>query len=118
MAGLVPTIPAREASTTAPTKRVRRDEPGDDISICMIVLIPSFQPARFLGQHDRYAVPDRVGELGLAGDQLLPFGIVFKRALGEGTDEDFQQFRIDAVGGPVGRRIGGYGEAPAIAPAL
>src|SRR5262249_2135402 len=31
----------------------------------------SLQPPRFLGQHDRNAVADRIGELGGARDQLL-----------------------------------------------
>ena len=58
----------------------------------------SIQVARFLGQHDRYAVADRVGELGGARDQPLLLGVVFQRTLGQRADQDFQEFRIDAFG--------------------
>src|SRR2546426_11581840 len=62
----------------------------------------SIQPARLFGQHDRNAVTDRIGELGGARDQLLFLAIVFKRALGERADEDFEQLGIDAASGAVG----------------
>src|SRR5262249_32787334 len=68
---------------------------------------PSLQPACFLGQHDRDAVADRIGELGLAGDQLLFGRVIFKRPFGDRAHEDFQQFRIDAVWRPFGRRDSG-----------
>src|SRR5262245_56645189 len=61
-----------------------------------------FKPARFFRQHDRNAIADRIGELGLARDQLLLIGVVFKRSFGDRTYENFQQFRIDAVGGSFG----------------
>src|SRR4051794_13573898 len=59
----------------------------------------SIQPARVLGQHDRDAIADRIGKLGGAGNELLPFRIVFERPLGEGADEDFEELGIDAAGG-------------------
>src|ERR1700754_2862409 len=62
------------------------------------------QPPRFLGQHDRNAVADRVGELRGARDQLLTLAVIFERALGERADQDFEQFRVDAAGGAF-RRI-------------
>src|SRR5262249_30732290 len=61
----------------------------------------SLQRACLFGEHDRNAVADRIGELGGARDQLLSLGVVFERALGERADEDFEQFGIDAAGGPV-----------------
>src|SRR5215510_11957627 len=60
------------------------------------------QRPRFLRQHDRDAVADRIGQLGGAGNQLLLLGIVFQRALGEWADEDFQKLWVDAAGGSVG----------------
>src|SRR3954452_23680275 len=62
----------------------------------------SIQPPRLFGQHDRNAVADRIGELGGARDQLLLLAVVFKRALGERADQDFEQLGIDAAGGTVG----------------
>src|SRR5580698_4113791 len=64
----------------------------------------SIQPARFLGQHDRDAVADRKSELRRARDQLLLLGIVFKRRLGQRTDQDFQKLGIDAIGGAIGHK--------------
>src|SRR5579875_474759 len=72
----------------------------------------SFQPARFLRQHDRNHVANGIGKLGLARDQLLPFGVVFERALRQRTDENLQQFRIDAARGTFGGRRGGHGRLP------
>ena len=40
--------------------------------------ISVLQPPRFLGQHDRDAVADRIGELGGARDQLLLVGVVVR----------------------------------------
>src|SRR5437660_10906993 len=74
------------------------------------MLNESIQPARFFGQHDRDAVADRIGELGGARDQLLLLRIVFERALGQRADQNFQELRIDAAGGALGR--GGHGANP------
>src|SRR6516165_7855983 len=70
----------------------------------------SIQPARFFGQHDRDAVADRIGELGRARDQLLFLRIVFERTLGQRADQNFQELRINAAGGPLGR--GSHGATP------
>src|SRR5262249_27253767 len=70
----------------------------------------SIQPARLFGQHDRDAGANRIGELGGARDQLLLLGIVFERAFGQRADQNFQELRIDAAGGGVGR--GGPGSDP------
>src|SRR4029077_10932588 len=40
------------------------------------------QPPGFLGQHDRDAVADRIGELGRARDQFLLLGVIFQPPLG------------------------------------
>ena len=64
--------------------------------------IGELELAGFLGQHDRNAVADRIGELGRARDQLLLGGVVFERALGHGADQDFKQLGIDAAGGTIG----------------
>src|SRR5436309_13285369 len=66
-------------------------------------LMSSIQPPRFLRQHDGYAVPDGIGELGGARDQLLLFRIIFQRTLGERADQNFQELRVDAAGRPLGR---------------
>jgi len=58
----------------------------------------SLQLARFLGQHDRDAVADRIGELGGARNQLLPGGVVFEPALGQRANQNFEQLWIDAAG--------------------
>src|SRR5262245_25624209 len=63
----------------------------------------SIQPARFFRQHDRDAGADRIGELGGARDQLLFLRIVFERALGQRADQNFEELRIDAAGGALGR---------------
>src|SRR5437588_10749623 len=75
----------------------------------------SIQPARLFRQHDRNAVADRIGELGGARDQLLLLAVVFERALGERSDEDFEQLGIDAAGGAVRRNS--HWRAPDDAPA-
>jgi MFS family permease len=54
------------------------------------------QLARFVGQHDRDAVADGVSEARFARDQLGFFGVIFKRALGDRTYQDFKEFGIDA----------------------
>src|SRR5260221_9098556 len=53
-----------------------------------------------VGEHDRDAVADRVGELGGAADQLLALGVIFERRLGERADQDLEELRIDGAGGP------------------
>src|SRR6476620_2406409 len=65
-------------------------------------IVTSIQLARLFRQHDRYAVADRIGELGGARDQLLLLAVIFERALGERAHEDFKQFRVDARGRTVG----------------
>ena len=75
-------------------------------------MLLSIQPARFLRQHDRNAVADRIGELGLARDQLLLGGVVFQRGLGQRADQDFQKLGIDAARA-FGGGDGGHGLAPA-----
>src|SRR3990170_4543340 len=75
----------------------------------MLPEIASLQPARFLRQHDRNAVADRIGQLGLARDQFLLGGVVFQRGLGQRADQDFQQLGIDAAFGPFGGGDGGHG---------
>src|SRR5262245_65971367 len=66
-----------------------------------------FEPARFFRQHDRYAVADRIGELGLTRNQFVAFGVIFERPLCQRADENFQQFRMDAIRRRFGRRDGG-----------
>src|SRR5262249_24536890 len=61
-----------------------------------------FQRTRFLRQHDRDAVADRIGQLCRAGNQLLLLRVVFQRALGQRADEDFQKFWVDTAGGAIG----------------
>src|SRR5258707_6555495 len=56
------------------------------------------QGARLVDQHDRDAVADRIGEPRLLADQLLRRAVIAQRPLGQWTDQDLQQFRID-VGG-------------------
>src|SRR5262249_38847818 len=53
------------------------------------------QPARLVDQHDRDAVADRVGEARLLADQLLSFAVVAQWSLGQRTDEDLQQPRVN-----------------------
>ena len=53
--------------------------------------------ARFVRQHDRDAVADRVSEAGGAADQLLPLGVVVERGLGQRADQDLKQLRIEAA---------------------
>src|SRR5580692_7895404 len=65
----------------------------------------SIQPPRFIGQHDRDAVADRIGELGRARDQLLFLRVIFQRTLGQRTDQDFKKFWIDGSGGRRGHRM-------------
>src|SRR5271165_6544193 len=48
-----------------------------------------------IDQHDRDAVADRVGEPRLLADQLLRLAVVAQRRLGQRTDKNFEQFRIE-----------------------
>src|ERR1700745_1677141 len=68
----------------------------------------SVEAPRFLRQHDRDAVADRVGELGGARDQLLLLGVVFQRRLCDRAHQELEQVGIDGLGGSVGWR-GGHG---------
>src|SRR5438876_6971458 len=63
----------------------------------------SIQPSCLLGQHDRNAAADGVGELGGARDQLLLLRIVFEWSLSQWADQNFQKLRINAARGAVGR---------------
>src|SRR5215218_11066339 len=101
----------RQSSFFAMTDVARKMDPrvkpgGDDCAYWQVRW--SIQPPRLFRQHDRDAVADRVGELGGTRDQLLLLGVVFKRALGQRADQDFQELRIDAAGGTFGGR-GGHG---------
>src|ERR1041384_5426181 len=58
------------------------------------------QRPRLVGEHDRDAVADGVGELGGTADQLLALGVVFERRLGERADQDLEELRIDDAGRP------------------
>src|SRR5438105_12190328 len=53
------------------------------------------QGARLVDQHDRNAVADRISEPRLVADQLLRRAVIAQWALGQGTNQDFQQFRIN-----------------------
>src|SRR5262249_22768654 len=63
----------------------------------------SIQPARLFRQHDRNAGADGISKLGRARDQLLLLRIIFERPLCQWADQNFQELRIDAAGGTVGR---------------
>src|SRR6185437_1718390 len=63
------------------------------------IALMSIDLARLLRQHDRNAVADRISKLRRARDQLLAGRIELQRPLGQRTDQDFQQFRIDGVFG-------------------
>src|SRR6266700_6280836 len=78
-----------------------------DGGVGLVAARRSIELAGFLGQHDRNAVADRIGELGGARDQLLLGGVVFERALGQRADQDLEQLGIDAADGTVGR-CGGH----------
>src|ERR1700692_1157775 len=67
----------------------------------------SIERTRLLGQHDRNAVADRIGELGRARDQFLLVLVVFERALCQRADQDLEQLGIDAAGRAIGR-CGGH----------
>src|SRR5208337_881906 len=41
-------------------------------------------------------VADRIGEMSLAGDQLLALRVIFERRLGQRTDQNLEETRIDA----------------------
>src|SRR3954452_21014714 len=73
--------------------------PGSSPGVTVVAVSASVQPPRFLRQHDRDAVADRISELGGARDQLLLLGVVLQRALGQRAHQDFEQLRIDGAGG-------------------
>src|SRR5579863_3409682 len=54
----------------------------------------SRQLAGFAGQHHRHAIADGIGQARGAADQLLPLAVIAQHALGQGTDQDFQQLGI------------------------
>src|SRR5690242_15495489 len=60
------------------------------------------QPPRLIDQHNLNAVADRKGELGLTRDQLLSRRVIFQRTLGEWTDQNLQELRVDTVRRPIG----------------
>src|SRR5579875_4144385 len=47
---------------------------------------------RLAGQHHRHAAADGIGEAGGAADQLLLVAVIAQHALGQGADQDLQQF--------------------------
>src|SRR6516162_3948153 len=77
---------------------MRCTRPGMTVKQALALIDPS----RLLGQHDRNAVPDRISELGRTRYQSLLLRIIFERRFSQRTDQDFEQFGIDAVGGTIG----------------
>src|SRR5262245_62057978 len=77
---------------------LRRISCGQGSADSVVIQLPGF-----FDQHDGDAVADRVGEARGAGDQLLALGVIDQRLLGQGADQDLQQFGIDAADhcGPV-----------------
>ena len=59
------------------------------------------QGPRLVDQHDRDAVANGIGQPGLITDQFLLFRVVAQGRLGQRTDQDLQQFGIDAGGNAV-----------------
>ena len=80
------TVVERDVQQRAPGL-VEPDLRGDTPSL--------LQLARLLGQHDRNAVAHRIGQARLAADQLAGLAVILQRSLGQRTDQDFQQPRID-----------------------
>src|SRR3954452_16047069 len=79
--------------------------------------------AGLLGQHDRHAVADRIGEAGGAADQLSGGPVILQRRAGDRTDQHLEQARIDLArrgrrgvsGGGAGNEGGGglgHGRTP------
>src|SRR3982074_883376 len=54
-------------------------------------------------QHDRDAIADRIGQFGGTRNQFLPRCVELQRTLGQGADQDFQQFGIDGAFKAFGR---------------
>src|SRR4029450_4562922 len=50
--------------------------------------------ARFLFQHDRNAVANRISEPRRLGDELLPLAIVDQRSLGDGANQNLKQLGV------------------------
>src|SRR5262249_53357717 len=98
-------FPGLESWSRGAAKQYRRDRPGDEVETDTSSL---FEPTRFFRQHDGDAVTDRIGELGLARNQFVTLSVVFERPLRQRADENFQQFRIDAIRRPFGGRDGGH----------
>src|SRR3981189_2543860 len=74
---------------------------GDDLGLETKPLSVDF-PCLFR-QHDRDPVADRISEFCGARDQLLPCCVKLQRTLGQGADQDFQQFRINGAFKAFGR---------------
>src|ERR1700730_120648 len=81
----------------APVFKTRRSPLGDRRQALGrdLVVAPG---ARLVDQHDRDAVADRISEPRLLADQLPRRAVIAQRPLGQWTDQDFQQLRVD-VGG-------------------
>ena len=80
----------REAAERAATSRACSKARG-----CDRLALVEFP--RFLMQHNGNAVADRIGKPRGAADQLLALGIIVERRLGQGTDQDLEQLRIEAA---------------------
>ena len=80
-------VPSSNSTRSTRSRPFEPDLGGDRPSV--------LQLAGLLGQHDRDAVAHRIGQASLAADQFACFTVIFQRALGQRTDQDLQQPRID-----------------------
>src|SRR5438067_5661392 len=104
-AGRLKLLPSSKETSSRFSARLRRSWIGQGAPLPALIagsrlrrplVVP--QLARLVDQHDRNAVADRIGEPRLLADQLLRLAVVAQRRLGQRTDQNLQQFRIDLGG--------------------
>src|SRR6516162_1658080 len=100
-------LPSSKATSSSFSAFFRRSSTGQRVVPPALTRAPSSgrrglgrrlvvaQTPRFVDQHDRDAVADRIGEPRLLADQLLGLAVIAQRRLGQRTDEDLEQPRID-----------------------
>src|SRR3974390_1411794 len=88
-----------EARTRAQRGWAQRQPPASLEGREVVTALALVELARFLRQHDGDAVADWIGKSGSAADQLLTLGVIVERGLGQGTDKNLKELRIEPYAG-------------------
>src|SRR5471032_730277 len=84
--------PSSNATVSTSRAGLRRISLGQGLAEGIAFLIA--QGTRLARQHHRHAAANGIGQAGGAGDQFLFLAVIAQVGLGQGADQDFEQFGI------------------------